>query len=174
VSVIIWSIGHSTRSQNDFLELLRINGVRAIADVRRFPASRRHPHFNGEAMAAWLLEDGVAYQHFEELGGRRRPDPASTNTALKHPAFRGYADYMATAPFQRGLERLVDWSREQPTAVMCAEAVWWQCHRSLISDALTARAIEVRHILDASKARTHRINELARIEAGQVCYPGLL
>ncbi|MEX2270562.1 MAG: DUF488 domain-containing protein [Vicinamibacterales bacterium] len=174
MSAGIWTIGHSTRSRDDFLALLRVHEVEAIADVRRFPASRRHPHFNRDEMAQWLGEAGVAYRHFEDLGGRRKPDPESANTALRHPAFRGYADYMATAPFQGALTLLIKWAHAQRIAVMCAEAVWWQCHRSLIADALTARGVDVRHILDAAKTRTHKINELARIEAGQVCYPGLL
>lgn len=171
---IVWTIGHSTRAQEDFLSLLRTHGIAAVADVRRFPASRRHPHFNRDAMAAWLDAGGVRYRHFEALGGRRRAAADSKNTALRHPSFRGYADYMATAPFQLALDALVAWADEQHTAVMCAEAVWWQCHRSLLSDALVARGREVRHILDLSIARPHRINELAQIEAGQVRYPGLL
>jgi uncharacterized protein (DUF488 family) len=170
----IWTIGHSTRAQHDFLALLRAHEITAIADVRRFPASRRHPHFNGDAMSGWLADAGLAYRHFEDLGGRRHPARDSRNTALRHPSFRGYADYMATAPFQQALSALVDWSVGGHVAVMCAEAVWWQCHRSLLADALAARGVDVRHILDASKARPHKINELARIEAGQVCYPGLL
>lgn len=171
---VIRTIGHSTRPQDVFLALLDAHGVRAIADVRRFPASRRHPHFNAAAMAQWLAEAGIGYTHFPDLGGRRAPAPASRNTGLRNASFRGYADYMATPPFRAALERLVSWAREQPTAVMCAEAVYWQCHRTFIADALTARGLDVRHILDASKARPHRMHELARVEAGEVCYPGLL
>ena len=172
--IAVWTIGHSTRSQADFLALVRAHDIAGIADVRRFPASRRHPHFNRDAMAAWLNENAVKYRHFEHLGGRRRAEPDSKNTALRHPAFRGYADYMSTAPFQRALGDLIAWAGELRIAVMCAEALWWQCHRSLIADALTARECEVRHILDAGEPRPHRIHETARIEAGQVCYPGLL
>jgi uncharacterized protein (DUF488 family) len=170
----IWTIGHSTRSREDLLALLRAHDIRGIADVRRFPASRRHPHFNRDVMSTWLNEAGVEYRHFEHLGGRRRASADSKNTALRHPAFRGYADYMATAPFQRALDDLIAWAASARVAVMCAESVWWQCHRSLIADALAARDLEVRHILDASDARAHRIHETARVEAGQVCYPGLL
>ena len=171
---VIWTIGHSTRTEDVFLALLHAHGVRAIADVRRFPASRRHPQFNADAMAAWLEKAGVRYAHFVDLGGRRSPRADSNNTGLRNAAFRGYADYMASAPFQHALEHLVQWSREQPTAVMCAEAVYWQCHRMLMADALVARGVDVRHILDASNVRAHRIHELARIEGRQVCYPGLL
>lgn len=170
----IWTIGHSTRSREDFLALLATHDVRGIADVRRFPASRRHPHFNRDVMATWLDEAGVEYRHFEQLGGRRTPSADSKNTALRHPAFRGYADYMATAPFQRALDEVIAWAGTTRVAVMCAEALWWQCHRSLVADALAARDLDVRHILDASAARPHRIHETARVEAGQVCYPGLL
>lgn len=173
-SPVVWTIGHSTRAQDVFLALLDAHGVGAIADVRRFPASRRHPHFNAGAMAAWLAEAGIGYTHFPDLGGRRAPAPDSRNTGLRNASFRGYADYMATPPFRSALERLVTWARAQPTAVMCAEAVYWQCHRTFIADALTARGLDVRHILDASKARPHRIQELARVEGGEVCYPGLL
>lgn len=174
VGAVIWTIGHSTRAQDVFLGLLDTHGVRAIADVRRFPASRRHPHFNADAMAHWLHEAGVGYVHVPDLGGRRVPDPGSRNTGLRNSSFRGYADYMSTAAFKYALERLLHRSREQPTAVMCAEAVYWQCHRMLLADALTARGVDVRHILDASKARPHRIHELARVEGGEVGYPGLV
>lgn len=171
---VIWTIGHSTRPQDVFLALLDAHGVRAIADVRRFPASRRHPHFNRDAMTQWLAEAGIGYTHFADLGGRRAPAPDSRNTGLRNASFRGYADYMATPPFRNALERLVIMAREQPTAVMCAEAVYWQCHRTFIADGLTARGLDVRHILDASTARPHRIHELARVEGIDVCYPGLL
>jgi uncharacterized protein (DUF488 family) len=170
----IWTIGHSTRTPDQLLELLRTHGIAAIADVRRFPASRRHPHFNREALALWLPEAGVRYEHVDALGGRRSPRPDSRNTGLQNASFRGYADYMATPVFHRAIDRLLALSRGAPTAVMCAEAVWWRCHRSLISDFLSVRGIEVRHILDASPARRHRIQELARAEGDQVCYPGLL
>ncbi len=170
----IWTVGHSTLDQAGFLALLGAHGILAVADVRRFPGSRRHPHFNADAMREWLPAAGVKYEHFVDLGGRRRAAPGSRNTGLRNESFRGYADYMATAPFQHALARLLAWGREQPVAVMCAEAVYWRCHRHLLADALAARGTDVRHILDASAARPHRIHELARIEAGGVCYPGLL
>lgn len=170
----VWTIGHSTRTQEQLLALLRAHGIGAIADVRRFPASRRHPHFNRDSLAIWLPDAGIRYEHFEELGGRRAPRPDSRNTGLRNASFRGYADHMATPAFHHAIDRLLALSREQPAAVMCAEAVWWRCHRSLISDFLSVRGIEVRHILDASPARPHRIQELARAEGDHVCYPGLL
>lgn len=170
----IWTVGHSTLTQEDFLALIAAHGILAIADVRRFPGSRRHPHFHGDAMRVWLPQAGVRYEHFVDLGGRRKAEPDSRNTGLRNESFRGYADYMATPLFQRALDRLIALSREQPSAVMCAEAVYWRCHRHLLADALAARGVAVRHILDARTARPHKIHELARIEGTDVCYPGLL
>ena len=171
---MIWTIGHSTRTQEEFLELLKAHGIRAIADIRRFPASRRHPHFNGPSMAEWLRAEGIGYEHFEDLGGRRSAARASVNTGLRNAGFRVYADYMQTPAFRAALDRLTTWSHEQPTAIMCAEAVHWRCHRSLTADALAARGMDVRHILDVSPARAHRIHELARVDRGELTYPGLL
>lgn len=171
---VIWTIGHSTRTQEVFLSLLQAHGIEAIADVRRFPASRRHPHFHGEAMAAGLAEAGIAYTHFVDLGGRRATRADSPNTALRNAAFRGYADYMSTPPFRAALAALIAGAAERRTAVMCAEAVHWRCHRSLLADVLVARGLEVRHILDGAKAPAHRIHEVARIEGDEVRYPGLL
>lgn len=174
MTAVIWTFGHSTRTQEDFLALARAHGIGAIADVRRFPASRRHPHFARDEMARWLPEHGIRYLHVEALGGRRASSPDSRNTGLRNVSFRGYADYMSTSAFEAALASVVELSRAQRTAIMCAEAVWWRCHRSLIADTLTARGFDVRHILDASPPRTHRIHELARIDAGGVCYPSLL
>ena len=125
-------------------------------------------------MAIWLAAAGVAYRHFVDLGGRRPASRASVNTGLRNASFRGYADYMATTVFQRTLDALVQWSGEQPTAIMCAEAVYWRCHRSLISDALVARGVEVRHIVDGTEPRTHKLHEQARVHDAKVTYPGLL
>jgi uncharacterized protein (DUF488 family) len=171
---VIFTIGHSTRSRDDFLSLLKGHGVQAIADVRRFPASRRHPHFNGSEMTNWLGAEDIAYEHFPDLGGRRAPCADSINTGLRNASFRGYADYMQTPEFQRALQKLIAWSNLRPTAVMCAEAVYWQCHRALVADALAARGIGVRHILDAGPPRPHKIHERAQIRGERVCYPGLL
>lgn len=170
----LWTVGHSTRTQEDFLSLAGAHGIRAIADVRRFPGSRRHPHFARDAMARWLPAHGIDYVHVEALGGRRAAAADSPNTGLRNASFRGYADYMRTEAFEAALAGVIDLSRAQPTALMCAEAVWWRCHRSLIADLLTARGFEVRHILDASTPRPHRIHESARIDGRTVCYPSLL
>ena len=172
---MIWTIGHSTRTEAEFLALLAAHEVDAIADVRRFPMSRRHPHFNTGVMSAWLAAAGVGYRHFVDLGGRRPASRASANIGLRNASFRGYADYMATPPFQHAIDALLEWSREHRAAVMCAEALYWQCHRSLLADALAARGIDVRHILDATSVRAHKLHPMARVrDENVVTYPGLL
>ncbi len=145
----IWTIGHSTRTLEEFLALLADNGIEALADVRRFPGSRRFPHFNAEALAHALDKAGVEYVPFPELGGRRKPRADSPHTQWRNAAFRAYADYMDTEEFRVGIERLAALAREKRTAVMCSEAVWWRCHRRLISDWFTAHGTHVLHILDA-------------------------
>lgn len=170
----IFTIGHSTRALDDFIALLRAHAVAQLADVRTVPRSRRHPHFSREALSVSLPAAGIDYRHFAELGGLRKPRAGSTNTAWRHEGFRGYADYMETPAFARALDDLVRWSEEAPSAVMCAEAVWWQCHRRLIADALVARRIDVRHITTLSSAAPHELTEFAKVEGGLVRYPGLL
>lgn len=170
----IWTIGHSTRPIDLFLELLRGHGVACIADVRTVPRSRRHPQFSREALEHSLPEAGLRYEHVADLGGLRKPRRDSANLGWRHPSFRGYADYMQTAPFAAALIRLEALARSAPTAVMCAEAVWWQCHRQLIADALVARGHEVRHIMSAGSATPHALTSFARVEEGRVDYPGLL
>src|ERR1700751_2371668 len=152
----IWTIGHSTRSIDGFISLLEENGIKLLADVRSLPGSKRYPQFNKEALAESLSTCGIRYEHFQELGGRRKPKADSRNTAWRNASFRGYADYMETEEFHQGLERLLKLARESgPAAIMCAEAVWWRCHRSLISDYLKARGVEVLHILDHKKVDEH-------------------
>jgi uncharacterized protein (DUF488 family) len=151
----LWTIGHSTKSSEDLIALLRTYRVEALADVRRFPGSRRFPHFNAEVLAASLMSVGIEYHHFAELGGRRKPRPNSANTAWRNEAFRGYADHMETSEFGVGMERLLELAQRKRTALMCAEAVWWQCHRALISDYLKAGGHTVLHILSATKIEEH-------------------
>lgn len=170
----IYTIGHSTRSLDDFLALLRAHRIGQLADVRTVPKSRRHPHFAGEALAQSLPEASVAYRHFVALGGLRKPRKDSRNTAWRHESFRGYADHMETSAFQRALDDLTVWAGAAPTVVMCAEAVWWQCHRQLIADALVARAVEVRHIMSTGAAPPHTLTAFARVDDGRVTYPGLV
>jgi len=172
--VTIYTIGHSTRSLDDFVALLRAHRIRQLADVRTVPKSRRHPHFAGEALALSLPEANVAYRHVAALGGLRKPRRDSRNTGWRHASFRGYADHMETPAFQRALDELIAWSDAVPTVVMCAEAVWWQCNRQLIADALVARAVEVRHIRSAGSAPLHTLTAFARVDDGRVTYPGLV
>src|SRR5262249_35174827 len=149
--------GHSTRTLDEFVGLLRAHGITQLADVRTVPKSRRHPHFAGEALAVSLPAAGVAYRRFAGLGGLRKPRKDSQNTGWRHESFRGYADHMQSPAFREALDELIEWS-SVPTVVMCAEAVWWQCHRQLIADALVARGIEVRHIMSATSAPAPVLN----------------
>ncbi|HEX4639251.1 MAG TPA: DUF488 domain-containing protein [Chthoniobacterales bacterium] len=171
----IWTIGHSTRKIDIFIALLTENGIKLVADVRMYPGSKRYPHFGREALANSLREAGIRYEHFPELGGRRKAKPDSKNTAWRNEMFRGYADYMETEDFRKGIARLVDLANAVgPTALMCAEAVWWRCHRSLVSDYLKARGVEVLHILDRNKVEPHPFTSAARIVNGELSYAALL
>jgi uncharacterized protein (DUF488 family) len=167
----IWTIGHSTRAIDEFISLLKENQIKLLADVRAFPGSKRYPQFNKEALAKSLNAHGSRYEHFPELGGKRKSNPDSRNTAWRNVSFRGYADYMETERFQKGIERLLDVAAEAgPTAIMCAEAVWWRCHRSLIADYLKAREVEVLNILNANKVEPHPYTSAARIVNGELSY----
>ncbi len=172
----IWTIGHSTRTIDEFISLLKENEIKFLVDVRAFPSSKRYPQFNKEALKESLNAHGIRYEHFPELGGKRKSKPDSRNTAWRNASFRGYADYMETEQFQNGIERLLEVAAEAgPTAIMCAEAVWWRCHRSLIADYLTARGVEVLHILGANKVEPHPYTSAARIVNGELSYrPELL
>jgi uncharacterized protein (DUF488 family) len=167
----IRTIGHSTCEIDVFISLLHENDIKMIADVRSWPGSRRYPQFNKEALMDSLRRVEIRYEHFPELGGRRKSHPDSRNTAWRNASFRGYADYMETEEFRKGAERLLNLAREAGlTVIMCAEAVWWRCHRSLISDYLKVRGIEVIHILDACKSEPHRYTAAARIVNGELSY----
>jgi uncharacterized protein (DUF488 family) len=180
----IWTIGHSTRKIDDFIALLKENRIKLLADVRMYPGSRRYPQFGREALAKSLSDAGIRYEHFPELGGRRKAKSDSKNTAWRSEMFRGYADYMETEDFRKGIARLVDLATGRvrpsgelaenagPTAIMCAEAVWWRCHRSLISDYLKVRGVEVLHILDHNKVDEHPFTSAAKIVNGELSYGG--
>lgn len=170
----LFTIGHSTRTFDEFLTLLRAHGVDAIADVRTVPRSRRHPHFAREALEPALEGYGIGYRHFPGLGGLRKPRRDSRNGGWRHPSFRGYADHMGTAEFASALDALSTWATGRSVAVMCAEAVWWRCHRQLIADAMVARGFVVRHIMSADEAPEHRLTAFARIDGTSVYYPGLV
>jgi uncharacterized protein (DUF488 family) len=171
----IYTIGHSTRSQEVFLALLQVHGIRRLVDIRAFPMSRRHPQFNRESMQAWLGEAGIEYLwEGKDLGGRRGKGLAdSPNKGLRNDSFRNYADYMLTPAFRQGAARLVQLATERPTAIMCAEAVYFHCHRMLVSDYLTAHGHEVRHITDAKEPRLHKITAEGKMVEGEWVYPGL-
>ncbi|MCA1837221.1 MAG: DUF488 domain-containing protein [Actinobacteria bacterium] len=166
----VWTIGHSTRSLEQFLELLSANRIEAVADVRRYPGSRRLPHFAREPLEIALENRGLLYQWFPELGGRRTPSPDSLNTAWRSAAFRGYADYMATEAFADGLGRLVSLASGLRTAVLCAESLWWRCHRGLIADVLRWLKFEVIHILGPGSTAPHPYTPAARIVGGRLSY----
>ncbi len=167
----LWTIGHSTRSLEEFLALLDAHRIQHLVDVRRYPFSRRYPHFNGVLLAASLRNADVAYTHVPGLGGRRKPRPASVNLGWRNDSFRGYADYIQTDEFQSALEKLIAESRRRPTAIMCAEAVPWHCHRSLIADTLLLRHWTVTHILSRTKTDGHRMTWFAVAQDGIVTYP---
>ena len=154
------------------MALVRGAGGEAIADVRRFPGSRRHPHFASEALAASLPEHGLAYDHIPELGGRRKRVEGSPNGGWEHPAFQGYADHMASEEFARGLSALEDLARGRPTAYMCSEGPWWRCHRRLVSDALLVRGWEVVHVMPDGRPVAHELTPFAVVgEGGALTYP---
>ena len=153
---------HSTRKIDDFIALLKENGIKLLADVRMYPGSKRYSQFGREALATSLGEAGIRYEHFPELGGRRKAKPGSKNTAWRNEMFRGYADYMETEEFSAGIERLLDCAKRKPTAIMCAEAVWWRCHRGLIADFLKSRGFEVWHIMGSGKCDLHPYTPVAR------------
>lgn len=166
----IWTVGHSTRPIADFISLLHINGVETVVDVRRFPASRAYPQYNEAELRSALARDDIGYVWLAALGGRRRPVPGSPNTAWRNEAFRGYADHIATEEFAEGLFELLMVAQGSPTAVMCSEAVWWRCHRSLIADVLRSIGTDVRHIMDSAKTIEHPFTSPARIVDGILTY----
>jgi uncharacterized protein (DUF488 family) len=171
---VIWTIGHSSRSLEEFLTLLRSHGIELVADVRRYPGSRAHPHFNSKPFADALAQAGVDYIGLSELGGRRTPSKDSRNTVWRHSAFRGYADYMETPEYRAGIGRLIDAANTKRTAVLCSEALWWRCHRALIADDLKVRGITVLHIMGDKDAVEHPFTSAARVLGGRLVYGSAL
>ncbi|MGY1409305.1 DUF488 domain-containing protein [Luteimonas sp. A611] len=167
----IWTIGHSTRTWDEFMGLLAAHRLEAVVDVRRFPGSRRHPWFASEAMAVQLPAAGLHYHWLPQLGGRRRPVAGSPNGAWRNAAFQGYADHLRSAEFAEGLGFALESAKARPTALMCAEAVWWRCHRRLISDLLVHRGVEVVHILGAGQVQQHVLHPDARPDGDLLVYP---
>jgi uncharacterized protein (DUF488 family) len=154
--------------------MLHAHGVKRLADIRTIPKSRRWPQFNSDALAETLARERIEYRHMPALGGLRHPRKDSINTAWKNASFRGYADYMQTSQFDRGLSALIEYAAGSPTAIMCAEAVPWRCHRSLVADALLARGIPVEHVMSRTARKPHTFTAFARIEGERVTYPGLI
>jgi uncharacterized protein (DUF488 family) len=166
----IWTIGHSNRPVEAFVELLAHYRLEVLADVRRFPGSKRQPAYAQPALRASLARQGIDYVWLPALGGRRRPRADSPNTAWRNESFRGYADHMASAEFASGMDELLALAAESRTAMMCAEAVWWRCHRALIADVLSMAGIEVLHMLDQRNCTAHPLTSAARIVRGRLSY----
>jgi uncharacterized protein (DUF488 family) len=167
---VIWTIGHSTHSFDEFLAMLRSFQIERLVDIRSFPGSRRYPHFNKESLHVSMPEAGVIYTHIVELGGRRKAKPNSKNTAWRLDAFKGYADYMETDDFRNGIKQLEVLGLAQRTAYMCSEAVWWSCHRALVSDYLKVQGWTVMHIMGIGKAQEHPFTSPAKIVSGMLSY----
>lgn len=168
----LYTIGHSTHPLDEFLKLLARHGIEALADIRRFPGSRKYPHFNRDQFASALARAGVEYRWYEALGGRRKKAGGSSkNLGLRNESFRNYADYMTTPAFQEAVQQLLALARQRRTAYMCSESVFWRCHRRLVSDYLLAQGVTVRHIMPTGELRPHALTEGARVESGAVSYP---
>jgi len=167
----MWTVGHSNRPLAEFLAMLQAHGVELLVDVRKVPRSGHNPQFDRESLPKSLAEVGIDYLHMPGLGGLRHPHKDSINTGWRNTSFRGYADYMQTAEFEENLTALERLAYDRSVAIMCAESVPWRCHRSLIADALTARGVEVSHIMSAGKANPHNLTEFAQVEGGKVTYP---
>ncbi|MFE8601770.1 DUF488 domain-containing protein [Archangium violaceum] len=168
----IYTVGHSTRPAEELLELLQAHGIQTLVDIRTVPRSRTNPQFNQDTLPRTLARADIRYVHLPRLGGLRRTSKDSPNTAWRNASFRGYADYMRTDEFTRGLEELRALTADGPLALMCAEAVRWRCHRTLVADALYARGVEVRHITSRTRAEPHKLTPFAELHGRQVLYPG--
>ncbi|QRN99580.1 DUF488 domain-containing protein [Archangium violaceum] len=168
----IYTVGHSTRSAEELVELLRAHGIRTLVDIRTVPRSRTNPQFNQDTLPKTLAKEDIHYVHLPRLGGLRRAHKDSPNSAWRNASFRGYADYMQTDEFARGLEELRELTPDGPLALMCAEAVRWRCHRSLVADALYARGVVARHITSRTRAAPHELTPFAVLHGREVLYPG--
>lgn len=173
-SIVVFTVGHSTRALANFIDMLKAHAVTRLLDVRSIPRSRHNPQFNRDALPGELERAGIGYEHVAGLGGFRPGTAASVNTGWRNASFRGYADYMQTAEFAENLEALIDQAKKERIIVMCAEAVPWRCHRSLIADALTVRGIEAREIVDAKRTQTHKLTPFAHVQGKSITYPPLI
>lgn len=168
-----YTVGHSNHELDRLVALLAAHGVTRVVDVRRFPGSRRLPHFARDELARSLPERGLDYRHLVDLGGRRRPRPDSPNAGWRVESFRGYADHMATPEFHAALSELEELAAARPSAIMCSEGLWWRCHRRLVSDALVVRGWEVRHIAPDARVSEHELTEFAEVHRGELVYPAV-
>jgi uncharacterized protein (DUF488 family) len=166
----IWTIGHSTHSLDEFITMLKSFEIKCVVDIRSFPGSHRYPQFNKEALEITLPQNNLGYIHIKNLGGRRKVNSNSKNTSWRHPAFRGYADFMETETFREGIKELEEIACSQHAAYMCSEAVWWRCHRSMVSDYLKVTGWKVMHITGVAKAEEHPYTQPARVVAGKLSY----
>jgi len=172
IKQVIFTIGHSTRPLDDFIHLLRSHGVERVIDIRTIPRSRHNPQFNGDALGPALRAARIGYVQLKKLGGLRHAKADSKNLGWRNASFRGFADYMQTPEFEAGLDRAIRLGEEKPSALMCAEAVPWRCHRSMVADALTVRGFAVEHIMSESKWQSHKLTSFARVRGRKVTYPG--
>ena len=171
LELVVFTIGHSTRTIEEFVELLKTYAVNLVVDVRTVPRSRHNPQFNKETLPNTLKPEGIKYIHMPEIGGLRRPKHDSVNLAWKNMGFRGYADYMQTKEFTDSLLKIIALARENHLVLLCAEALPWRCHRSLISDALLVRHVKVEHIISATSCLNHQLNDMAQVEGTKITYP---
>lgn len=171
VGPAVFTVGHSVRASEEFIALIRGHGIERLIDVRTIPRSARNPQFNREVLPHALRAAGIAYEHMPGLGGLRHPRPDSTNLGWRNASFRGYADYMETPEFEEAIERLIAAAARERIAIMCAEAVPWRCHRSLIADALLVRGVRVEHIMSPAHLQAHKMTPFARVEGRRVTYP---
>jgi uncharacterized protein (DUF488 family) len=171
LELVVFTIGHSTRTIEEFVELIKTYAVNLVVDVRTVPRSRHNPQFNKETLPNTLKPEGIKYIHMPEIGGLRRPKHDSVNLAWKNMGFRGYADYMQTKEFTDSLLKIIALARENHLVLLCAEALPWRCHRSLISDALLVRHVKVEHIISATSCLNHQLNDMAQVEGTKITYP---
>lgn len=170
---VIYTLGHSTRSLEELIALLKRNKIETLVDIRRYPGSRRNPQFGRKTLNSSLAAAGIVYTEIAGLGGRRKPLPDSANAAWQNAGFRGYADHMSTPEFEKGLAKLLELAASSRVALMCAEALPWRCHRTLLADAIFARGVQVEHIISESDVRRHELTPFARVETGRVSYAPL-
>lgn len=166
----IWTIGHSTRDLDVFVEMLQSFSIKQLVDIRSLPGSNKFPQYNQEAFSKSLEKNGIKYSYLKKLGGRRKPSAESTNTIWRNKSFRAYADYMDTDSFSEGLNKLEELAKQENTAMMCSEAVWWRCHRSMVSDKMKSEGWKVMHIMDVGKATEHPYTKPASIVDGKLVY----